>query len=171
MAFSSLNDTLIQVSKAVKREIFTTLKDNQDDLNSRLLTVETGANKVVVFDTIVINATSASSLTGLAYWTSPSDFTLLDAKVGIFEKGSLSGTIEFDVKKSVDRDPANFSSVFTTRPSITMAGASDYDDSTNAVFNPANDDVLQNNVLRLDITSLPSPVIGKFSVYVIGEIN
>lgn len=171
MAFNSLLDTLIQVSKSVKREIFTTLKDNQDDLQSRLLTLESGANKVVVFDAVVVNATSASSLTGLAYWTSPSNFTLLDAQVGIFEKGSLTGTLEIDIKKSVDRDDANFSSTLTTRPSLIMASASDYDNSSNAVFNAGNQDVLQNEILRLDITSLPTPVIGKFVVYVIGEIN
>ncbi len=172
MAFSSLSDTLIQVSKAIKREIFTTLKDNQDDLNTRVVTLEGGANKVQIWGGIVTNASSASSLTGLAYWPSPATFTLLEVKVGIFEKGSLAGTLEIDVQKSVDRDPLNFSSVMTTRPSIAFASASDYDDSTNGVIDVTKQTINQGDWLRIDVTSLPSSgVIGKFVIEVFGEIN
>ena len=53
MAYSSLSDTLIEVSKPTKREIFTTLKDNQDDHESRISGLEGGASKIVVFDEII----------------------------------------------------------------------------------------------------------------------
>lgn len=172
MPFSSLSDTLIQVSKAVKREIFTTLKDNQDDLDSRVTTLESGANKVQIFNGRVRNATSASTLTNLAQWTAPSDFTLLEVKIGIYTKGTLTGTLEVDLKKSPDRDPSNFVSVMSTKPSINFATASDYDDSTNAVIDITKQEILQGEWLRLDATSLPSNgVIGTFSIEVIGEIN
>ncbi len=172
MAFISLSDTLIQVSKAIKREIFTRLKDNQDDLNSRVVTLEGGANKVQIWGGIVTNASSASTLTGLAYWPAPSDFTLLEVKVGIFEKGSLTGTLEIDVQKSADRDPLNFTSVMSNKPTIPFASASDFDDSTDGVIDVTKQDITQGDWLRLDVTSLPSNgVIGKFVIEIFGEIN
>ena len=172
MAFSSLSDTLIQVGKAIKREIFTTLKDNQDDINTRVTTLEGGANKVQIWGGIVTNASSASTLTGLAYWPSPSDFTLLEVKIGIFEKGSLTGTLEIDVQKSPDRDPLNFTSVLSNKPTIPFASASDYDDSTDAVIDVTKQAISQGDWLRIDVTSLPSNgVLGTFVIEVFGEIN
>lgn len=170
--FSTLLDGLIQVSKPLKREIFTTLKDNQDDLNARLVTLEGGANKVQVWSGPVVNATSAASLTGLTYWQAPADFTLLEVKVGIFEKGALTGTLECDVQKSPDRDPANFVSTLTVLPSIAFAGASDYDDSTNSVLDITKQDISQGDWLRFDTTALPANgVLGKWVIVVFGEIN
>lgn len=172
MAFSSLSNTLIEVGRAIKREIFTTLKDNQDDLNGRMTTLEGGANKVQIWGGIVTNASSASTLTGLAYWPAPATFTILEVKIGIFEKGSLSGTLEIDILKSVDRDPLNFVSVMTTKPSIPFVSASDYDDSTNAVIDVTKQNITQGDWLRFDVTSLPSSgIIGKFVIEVFGEIN
>ena len=170
--FSSLSDTLILVGKAIKREIFTTLKDNQDDLNTRMTTLEGGANKIQVFNGRVRNATSAASLTKLAQWEAPSNFTLLDVRIGIYTKGSLTGTLEVDLKKSPDRNPANFVTVMSTKPSISMAGASDYDDSTNQVIDVTKQEISQGDFLQLDVTSLPTNgVIGKFWITVTGEIN
>jgi hypothetical protein len=172
MAFTTLSNTLIQVGKAIKREIFTTLKDNQDDLNTRVVTLEGGANKVQIWGGVVTNASSASTLTGLAYWPAPATFTLLEVKCGIYEKGSLTGTLEIDILKSPDRDPANFVSVMTNRPSIPFASASDYDDSTDGVIDATKQTISQGDWLRLDVTSLPSNgVLGSFVIEVFGEIN
>ena len=172
MAFISVSDTLIQVGKACKREIFTRLKDNQDTLDQRVTTLEGGANKVQIFNGNVLNATASSTLTGLAFWTAPATFTLLDVKIGIYQKGSLTGTLEIDLKKSPDRDPANFVSVMSTKSSINLATASNYDDSTNGVIDVTKQEISQGDWLRLDVTSLPSNgVISVFSIEVFGEIN
>lgn len=62
MAFSTLPDALIQVGRAVKREIFANLKNNDDDMDSRLSALEAGANKIVVFDRIVQRPSAVGDL-------------------------------------------------------------------------------------------------------------
>lgn len=170
MAFNVLDPTLIEVGKPTKKEIFENFKDNQDDLDSRLGTQEQGAGKIVVYNDLVINSTSSLTLTGLDVFRAQSDFTLIDAKVGIFEVGSLTGILEMDIKRNSSLDPVGFSSVFTTEPSVDFGTASDYDESSNAVFDAGQISVTEGTYLRLDITSLPSPIISKFYVFVIGEL-
>ncbi len=171
MAFATLNNVLIEVGKAIKKEIFQTLKDNQDDLQARLSIIEAGTSKVVIFNFPVFNAASASKFTGLTYWRVPFDFSLLDAKIGIYTKGALVGTLEMDIQKGATRDPAGMSSVFTTLPSLVMAAAADYEDSANAVLDAGQQDLSTGDFLRFDITQLPTPVIGAFQIFLIGEIS
>jgi hypothetical protein len=54
MAYSSLSSTLIAVAKPTKKEIFTTLKSNQDDHETRIASVESGsASKIILFNEII----------------------------------------------------------------------------------------------------------------------
>lgn len=174
MAFNSLNSLLIQVGKAVKREIFLILKNNQDDIQGRLTNVESGQKRVVVWDELVLNATSALSLTAIDEWRVPQNFRLTDAKVGIFEKGVLTGLLEMDIQKSSNRDFSTSSSVFTTKPSIDFddVGTNDFDESSNTVFDAGVQDLVEGEFLRLDISALPAGgTIGAFAIYLIGEAS
>ena len=172
MAYQSLPDILIQVGKSLKREIFKTyIKDNLDDHETRLQSLEAQAASQVVFDFPITNATSANSFTGLTAWRSPYNFTLTDCKVSIFEKGILTGTLEVNVRKSSSTDDSAAVSVFSTRPSITYADASDFDESNNAVLDPNNQDVSTGDYLFLDASELPTNgVVSKFVIYLIGEV-
>jgi len=170
MAFTSLDSTLLDVGDPTKKEIFDVLKSNQDNLDSRLTTQEQGVGKIVVFNDLVLNASSSSTLTGLDFFRANSSFTLIDAKLSIFEVGSLTGTLQFNILKNSSLDPAGMTTVFTTRPSIDLGTASDFDESINAVFDAGQISVSDGDYLRLDITSLPSPVIGSFYLTVFGEL-
>ena len=170
MAFVTIPSGDIDVGDPLKKDLFDKIKSNEDDLDSRVTSLEGGAGKVEVFNFPVVNASSASTLTGLSYWRASAAFTLIDAKVAIFEKGSLTGTLEMDIKKNTSLDAVGMTTVFTTKPSIAIAGASDYDESTNAVFDSGQISVAVGDYLRLDMTALPSPVIGKFYVFLIGEV-
>ena len=176
MAYNTIPSTLIQVGKAITRTLFSTyIKDNLDDLNSRILTVEATGGKVIIFDEIVINAAtleSGGSISGLDIYRIPSSFDLIDAKIYIFEKGSLTGNLEMDIKVSSSADFTSAVSVFTTKPKIDYSTASDYDESTNAVFDITNKVMTAGEYLKLDITELPANgSIGKFGVYLIGEAS
>lgn len=173
MAFTTLPDALIAVGKTLNRTLFKTyVKDNLDDLNSRLSTVEGSASKIIIYDEIVLNATSAASFTGVDFYRVPSSFDLIDSKVFIFLKGSLTGTLEIDIQKSSTPDFTSSVSVFTTKPSIDFSTASSYDESSNAVFDATNKSVTEGDYLRLDISSLPSGgVIGAFGLTLIGEAS
>lgn len=173
MSYVAIDDNEIDVGDPVKKELFDKVKDNFDDHETRISAIENGSQKINVFKSVVLNASSASTLTGLAYFKADFAFNLIDATVQIFEKGSLTGTLEIDVKKSTtDLDNSSFATVFTTEPSIDYSTASDYDESTNKVFDAGQVSISSGDILRLDITSLPSGgVIGKFIVNVIGEIS
>jgi hypothetical protein len=171
MAFSSISSLAIAVGSAIKRELWLKVKDNFDDLDSRVNSLETSTSKVPVMKFDVRNAVSFSTLTGMYYWEADDNFTITSGFVRIFEKGSLTGTLEIDIKKSTtDLDGPSFSSIFTTKPSINFATAANYDASTNQVFDPTKINISQGDFLRLDITQTPSNgVISKFLITLYGE--
>lgn len=147
------------------------IKDNFDDHESRISALEANDKRIIVFNATVYNAASFSTATGLAFYRAIQDFTLTEAIITIFTKGSLTGTLEIDIKKSTSLNPVGFGSVFTTKPSITYASASDYDDSINAVFDITNKSVAQDEWLRFDISQTPaSGIISKFHLILKGEI-
>jgi len=170
MAYSEVNSNLYDVGDPVKRELFNGLNENIKDHETRITAVEAAAGRMVVWNFPIQNATLSNTLTGLTYWTVPFDLTIIEATCGIFEKGSLTGTLEIDIKVNTSRNPTGMSSIFTTKPSIAFAGASDYDNSSNGVLNSLAE-LDEGNVIRFDATSMPSNgVLGAFVINVIGEI-
>jgi len=108
----------------------------------------------------------------LADFRAPFNFTLIEARVSIFEKGLSTGTIEMDVRKGATADVDLSTSIFTTQPSILLSGASDFDESSNAVFDAGQKDVLEGEYLFLDMSQLPATENMKtWRVYLIGEAS
>lgn len=171
MAFDPISSDSIEVGDAIKKELLDKIKGNLDDHEDRINSIEEGARRVQVFKHIVLNAASSNTFTGLNYFIAEEDFTLTSAVITIFEKGSLTGALEVDIKKSTtDLDSPSFSSVFTTKPKITLATASNYSSSTNQVFDNNKTSINSGDKLRLDITEMPSSgVLGKFILSVYGE--
>lgn len=174
MAFTSIPDSLIQVGKAITRTLWKTyVKDNLDDLNTRAAALEASVNKIIIFDEIVLNAAGlkdGGTITGLDIYRVPNDFSLTDAKLFIFEKGALTGNLEMDIQKSTTPDFTTSISVFTTKPKIDYSTASDFDESSNTVFNSTNQQVVEGDYLKFNITELPSSgPIGKFGIFLVGE--
>ena len=175
MAFTSISSTIREVGDAITKTLVDLISDNLDDLDSRTTTLEGASGKIIVLDELVINAATLSSggaITGLAMFRAAANFDLTDAKVYIFTKGSLTGNLEFDIQKSSSADFTSSVSVFTTKPKIVYSTASNYDESSNTVFDATNKVVSAGDYLRLDITELPAGgSIGKFGVYLIGEAS
>lgn len=171
MAFSAISSAVIAVGSAIKAELWTKVKNNFDDLNSRINLVEASSSKVPVIKFMALNGSEFSTGTGLFYWESNDTLTITSAYVQIFEKGTLTGVFEIDVKKSTtDLNSTSFTSIFTTKPSITFASALDYAKSTNQVFDATKTSIVPGNYLRLDITQMPTTsVMSKFLITVYGE--
>ena len=171
MAFTPINSTQIQVGRAIKKELWDVVKNDFDDLNTRLNAVEASSPKIKVIEFYVLNASSFSTATGIYYYRAVDTFTLTSATIQIFEKGSLTGTFEIDVEKSTTNlDGPSFSTVFTTKPSINLTTASNYAISTNQVFDPTKVSIVPGNYLRLDISQFPTGgVMSKFLITVYGE--
>jgi hypothetical protein len=155
MAFTSLSNTLIQVGKAVKKEIFQVIKDNFDDHETRINNVEAGTISLNLFNGVV-KPTSNFLHKGIAYYYISGNAIVTEAFIQIFEKDSFTGTLEIDIlKSSTDNDDDNFVSIFTTKPSINFATAADFDESINQVLG-SGASLASGDILRLDITAMPT---------------
>lgn len=174
MAFSSLPASLIAVGKATVKQIFQILKDNQDDLNTRLSSVEATGNKRIFFNGVVRGASSFTSGTNAAQLRIESAIDVTDVIVSIYDDTTAitSGILEIDIIKATGAgDGPDFStsvSIFTTRPSIDFSVASDYEESTNGVLNITNASLVEGDYIQLNITSKPA-ALGRFFFYAIGE--
>lgn len=160
------------VGDATKKEIYDNYDANFIDHESRINSLESSTSKINIFKFPLLNGSSFSTATGLAYYRAEDTFTITKAAIQIFEKGSLTGAVEIDIKKSTtDMDNASFASIFTTKPKITYASAADYDESTNQVFNGSMINILPGDYLRLDITITPTNtgVIPKLLITSYGE--
>jgi len=177
MAFSSLSSALINVGKPLIKSIFTTLKDNQDDLNSRVLTVEALSNKRVFYSTPVLGASNFTAATGADQIRIEASLDITDVIIAIYDDTTAitSGTLEVDFIKAsgagAGPDFSTSNSIFSTRPSIDFSTASDYDESTNAVLNATYaNGLVEGDYIQLNVTSKPVG-LGKFFIYCIGEAS
>jgi len=170
MAFTPLNINDLDIGDPIKRSILTTVKDDLDDLDSRTSQIEALSNRVLVFDFPIINVNKLTSITGISIFRSSINFTLTDAKVVVYDINGISGTLQIDVKKLISPSLNTYSTVFTTKPSITFPTTVNYQTSTNAVYDNSMKNIIIGDYLRLDITSLPSSIITKFHVSIMGEV-
>jgi hypothetical protein len=126
-----------------------------------------GGGLIEVFNFPVILGSSAQSLTGLAYFRAPSSLNLKNAFLQVWEMNSISsGLLEIDIKKGITPDDSTMVSIFSTLPQIDFSLASDYETSSGV---KATSSVANGNWLRLDVSSIPSGWLGKFSVTLYAE--
>lgn len=168
MAFVTIIASRFAVGKAIVKLLFTDIIGDLDDLDSRLSVVEAGANKIQIFNERNL-VRKAASLTDWDDWQAPSPFTILDAKLSIYIKGSATGTLEYDILKGSDNDISTAVSIFTTKPVLVMAAASDYEENT-GTLDATKITVATGERLFLSITSIPTG-LGIFRVFVVGEFN
>jgi hypothetical protein len=170
MAYSTISSALIAVGKAIKRELWLKTKDNFDDHESRIASLETAGSLIPIFDETIYSRSSASGYTGLLYYQAKQAIKVTKVLVQIYAKGSISsGTIEIDAKKAASLG-ASFSTIMTTKPSINFATASDYDFDDGAI-NASLNSLAVDDYLRIDVTTLPTTPLGKFIIIVYGEIE
>lgn len=161
---------IIAVGKAIKREIFTYVRDNFINLNDRVSSLELGSAPIEVWNNTIFNASSASTLTGLDYYRALTNFTISRVELEIFQKGIVtSGVLSANILKGNTMDASSMTTVLTTQPSIDFSTASDYDIVT-GTLNVSNQTVAAGQFLRLDITSLPAIPLGSFRVLVYGTL-
>jgi hypothetical protein len=155
MAFNNLTNTEIEVGEPVKKELFSKIQESLADLDSRATALEGGSGAIDIFNNDVFIGTNPIT-TGVAYWEAPFDLTLTECAIQIFARGVVTtGTLTIDIKKNSTPNPTGMTSVFTSAPTINMASVSDYARAT-GTFNPSNQSITQGQILRFDITSLPT---------------
>lgn len=155
MAFNNLTNTEIEVGEPVKKELFSKIQESLADLDTRATALEGGSGAIDIFNSDVLIGNNPIT-TGVAFWEAPFDLTLTECAIQIFARGVVtSGTLTIDIKKNSTPNPTGMTSVFTSAPTIDMASVGDYARAT-GTFNPSNQSILQGEILRLDLTSLPT---------------
>jgi hypothetical protein len=169
MAFITIPSAWIQVGKAIKKSLWQYTKDNFDDLDSRVGSLEVTGSFIEIIDETIYSATTASTLTGVYFYKVKQNTRITKVQVQIFTKGSISsGSVTIDLKKASSLG-GTFSSIMTTLPTINFASASDYD-SNDGVINGVLNDLVTGDFIRVDFTSLPSTPLAKCRVIVTGEL-
>jgi hypothetical protein len=152
--FNPIPASLIQVGKALKKEIFDLIRNNFDDIEARLLSVEAGVVSLDIFNG-VIKPLSSFNHKGIAYYNAIGQGSVTEAFIQIYEVNGFTGTLEIDILKSVtDLNNSSFVSIFDVKPSINLSTASDYAKSVNQILGTGAA-LDTGDILRLDITAMP----------------
>lgn len=176
MAFTTIPSTWIEVGKAIKKRLFTRIKDNLDDHETRINGLEAGANKVELFNFEVmgyINNYTAAELTQIGTFRAPSDTTITEAKL-ILMNGSSSpfsstaGVLSIDLQKSTDGG-VTWNTIMASQPQIPDGVNATGTESGIFNFVVGGEDILQDEIIRVNVTS-KKDTQGSFLITVYGEV-
>jgi hypothetical protein len=169
MPFNTIPSSWLDVGDPTKKELYDYIKNNEDNLNTRLSTVEAFGAGLDLINGDIRGASTFATLTNVVviYITKP--MTLNNCFIQVYDKGALTGDLEIDIKKSSSIN-GTYTSVFTTQPSIDVGVVSDYATSTNQVFSVSQVDLIVGDYIKLDITSMPTNgTLSKFKILLTSE--
>jgi len=148
MAFTPINSSLIAAGKPTRQELFTLTKDNFDDHETRITSLEGSIGQSQPIDFAITGEVSQGYVqNALLHHRVHQNMTVLGVRLMTMDAGS-AGTIEVDVKYKRGANP--FASILSA--TITQAfGAGDYAVSSGTIAVP---DLLLGDILRLDVLSV-----------------
>ena len=170
MAYNPINSADIEAGKPTKKEIFDTIKANQEDFNSRINTLA-GTSKIDIFDLRFTGKISqydnADILKRMPVFKAPLDASIVSFVITLLE-ASNSGTLSIQIEKSIDNG-INWTPLLSSP--VQLTGTTIGSISGSVTFTgPTANQFLQNELLRLNITGLQS-LQGSFHVSVYGELS
>ena len=167
MAYVPIDPDTIKVGDPITKELWDRIKNNFDDIDTRLNTAISGSGKIALMNEDILVGSNGITTTTLTYEVIQ-DCIITEGAIQLFSKnGVSSGSLTIDVKKNSSTNPAGFNSVFSVQPTLNMASATDYQRSA-GVIDPAAQSLAIGTILKLDIISLPVG-IPRFRVNLIGE--
>ena len=153
MSFNPLNTAEIAVGEPVKNTTQTKIKDNLDNLNERIESLEGGSSTTYPPIILRVNGTYGEHgdlqlpANGILKTTLNFNITITGARLIIDEAG-VSGTTEIDIKYK--RGVGAYTSIFTTKPSVGFASGDD-STSSNGILNISEVGLQAGDIIRLDI--------------------
>ena len=151
MAFVSIPSDDIATGKPTKQELFQTIKDNFDDHESRLTTVEGSVGSFFPIEFLVNGRiTSRGTQSEILTQRIPFNINILGARLQILDD-ITTGTLEVDLRTGATEPGAT--SIFSTRPSLSSTD-SKYDVSTNQILSTTTLNATE--LLILDTTIVPT---------------
>lgn len=170
MAFVTINSASIEVGDALKAELFTQVKDNFDDHETRIQSLAAGAVKIsLINEDIYVGSTASALLTGVYYVEVLQACTVVEGSIQLFTKSpATTGSLVVDVKKNTSTNPSGFTSLFSSAPTIDVASVPDYGRRTGTI-NTSYQSLSVGDILRVDVTGLPAG-LQNFRVTLVGEL-
>jgi len=153
MPFTNLTTGEISTGEPVSNGTMTKVKDNFDNLNTRVTAVEGGSNTVYPPMILRVNGNAAKLATpynGFLKTTCNFNLTVTGVRI-ITDVAGSSGSTEIDIKFKRGSDP--YTSIFSTKPLLSYTAGNDAV-STNAILNPTYVNLQTGDIIRLDITGV-----------------
>lgn len=167
MAFLVIDPNTIKVGDPITKELLDLVKNNFDNHEFRLNQFETTGGQVFILNSAFHLGNLNTNDPFIFYYKATQDFDLTDFRAQIFNKnGITSGTLGFDLQKSVDTNYANFNTVLTADLNFNFATDANYAEKT-ASFSPSST-VQVGDVLRIEVTSMPLGFKDKILIYLGG---
>jgi hypothetical protein len=146
MAFTPITSAQIEVGEPTKKEIFTKTKDNFDDHETRISSLEAGATSTVPGEFLIQDSGLVQDEAAFSA-PIPFDITITDVKLTVETAGS-AGTLEVDV---LSDQGGSFSTVLSGN--LTRAFG-DGDRSSVSAGSLVTTDVDANKFFRLDVKAV-----------------
>lgn len=163
MAYTEIPASLVQVGKAIKKELFDLIRNNQIDINNRVTTLSLGANPVDVMEADILVKSTVIGDGTIANYKAKAFFNISSATLQINTVSGNTGVLTIDVLKSTTLGGV-YSSILVSPMAINYTIATDYDFTTGdfGVLTGVN----TGEYLKIQITTLPDqvPVDFRFSM-------
>jgi len=170
MAYDPLLTSEIAAGEPTKEELFTKIKNNQDEFNTNILLLQ-GTSKIDVFDFRVAGAidnyTTGAINSRMPVFKAPVDATFVSFVVTLLT-ASTSGTLEVEIDKSTDNG-VNWTPLLSSPVELTGTTVGSVSGSVSWVDVPSQS-FDQNDLIRLRITGVQVDQ-GEFHVSVYGELS
>lgn len=154
MAFTALNTSEIATGEPVSNTTQTKIKENFDNLDGRMTTLEGGGSTVYppIILTVGGGYQSMNGAVGIVKTTCNFNLTVIGVRLLIDRAGS-AGTTEIDIQYK--RGGGAWTSILTTKPTVAYTAGND-SISTNAVLNPGEVALQAGDIIRLNLSSVQS---------------
>lgn len=177
MAYNEIPDSWIEVGKALKKSLFTYIRNNFIDHESRINNLETGATSVEIFNFEVmgyINNYTASELVQIGTFKSANVLSISEIKLTLMngtsgDISSASGVLSVDIEKSEDNG-LTWNTILVSQPKIEDGVSASGSQSQEVEFVSGGEVVQENDILRVNVTS-KKDTQGSFLITVYANID
>lgn len=178
MAFLSIPSSWLTVGEAIKKQLFLRIKDSLDNHEGRINSLESGANKIDIFNFEVIGYVSyysSTELVGLGTFKAPTDMILTEVGITLTNSpstptlSSSSGSLQIDLERSLDNG-ATWSTILISRPTIGDGQMNAGEVSGLVSFIDGGEVLNAGDLLRVNVTS-KKDTQGAFLITTYGELS
>lgn len=158
MSYISLTTNEIATGMPVASNSQTKIKNNFDNHETRIQTLEVGGN--IDYPPIIMRVNgpydTLGASTGILKTTTNFAITITGVRIYV-DKAGASGTLTCDIK--VSHSGGSYTSILTTLPSVAYSSGNDAV-STNAVLDVTKVNLSSGDIIRLDTTTIQTGAIG-----------